>query len=113
MISLSGLVIPMVMGIGLGTVLDGLEPTLFPGDRRLDGALFMGTAMAITALPRRRSRVCELGASRGCGCVHSLWFNLGVRDSPWSSPFVEHFWGPGAAPALVGFPLATLWLWVG
>ena len=81
-ISLSGIVLPMVMGIGLGTVLDGLEPTLFPGDRRLDGALFMGTAMAITALPRRRSRVCELGASRGCGCVHSLWFNLGVRDSP-------------------------------
>ena len=50
-ISLSGIVLPMVMGIGLGTVLDGLEPTLFPGDRRLDGALFMGTAMAITAFP--------------------------------------------------------------
>lgn len=50
-ISLSGIVVPMAMGIALAYGLDSWEPTLFPGPRTLDGALFMGTAMAITAFP--------------------------------------------------------------
>ena len=50
-ISLSGIVVPMAMGIALAYGLNVWDTSLFPGERTLDGALFMGTAMAITAFP--------------------------------------------------------------
>ena len=50
-VSLSGIMVPMALGIGLAYGLDHWETSLFPGERTLDGALFMGTAMAITAFP--------------------------------------------------------------
>lgn len=50
-VSVSGIMVPMALGIGLAYGLDHWETSLFPGERTLDGALFMGTAMAITAFP--------------------------------------------------------------
>lgn len=50
-ISLSGIALPMALGIALAYGLDYWDSSLFPGERTIDGALFMGTAMAITAFP--------------------------------------------------------------
>lgn len=50
-LSLVGVVLPMVLGVGLATVLEGWLPELIPGDHTPQGALFMGVAMAITAFP--------------------------------------------------------------
>ncbi|MFS6825757.1 cation:proton antiporter [Cyanobium sp. ATX-6F1] len=50
-ISLAGVALPLAMGIGLGLGLETWAPQLLPGDFRLSGLLFLGTAMAITAFP--------------------------------------------------------------
>ncbi len=50
-ISLAGVALPLVAGIGLGLGLERWTPQLLPGDFRLSGLLFIGTAMAITAFP--------------------------------------------------------------
>ena len=50
-ISLVGVVLPLLMGILLGLALERLNPQLLPHSQALPGALFMGTAMAITAFP--------------------------------------------------------------
>jgi Kef-type K+ transport system membrane component KefB len=50
-ISAVGVLVPLVLGLGLAAVLEAWQPTLLPGDHSLAGALFMGTAMAITAFP--------------------------------------------------------------
>jgi len=50
-ISLVGIALPLTLGIALAWVLEGWLPQLLPGDHTLAGALFMGTAMAITAFP--------------------------------------------------------------
>lgn len=50
-ISLTGIAVPMMMGIALTFGLAQWEPSLFPGPRTIDAALFIGTAMAITAFP--------------------------------------------------------------
>ncbi|MFM9072059.1 MAG: cation:proton antiporter [Cyanobium sp.] len=50
-LSLVGVVLPMVLGVGLAAVLEGWLPELIPGDHTLQGVLFMGVAMAITAFP--------------------------------------------------------------
>ncbi len=50
-ISVSGILLPMALGIALAYGLDHWETSFFPGERTIDGALFMGTAMAITAFP--------------------------------------------------------------
>ncbi len=46
-----GIALPLALGVGLSLVLESWLPDLLPGDRTLSGALFMGTAMAITAFP--------------------------------------------------------------
>ena len=46
-----GVALPMVLGIGLSLLLESWLPQLLPGTNTLPGALFMGTAMAITAFP--------------------------------------------------------------
>ena len=46
-----GLLLPLALGIGLAAVLEVWQPQLLPGHQQLAGALFMGTAMAITAFP--------------------------------------------------------------
>jgi Kef-type K+ transport system membrane component KefB len=46
-----GVLLPLVLGVGLAMVLEHWQPQLLAGDNRLDSALFMGTAMAITAFP--------------------------------------------------------------
>ena len=46
-----GVALPLLLGIGLALVLQRLQPALLPGNNSLAGALFMGTAMAITAFP--------------------------------------------------------------
>ena len=46
-----GIALPLVLGVGLSLLLESWLPDLLPGDRTLPGALFMGTAMAITAFP--------------------------------------------------------------
>lgn len=50
-VSVSGIVVPLTMGIALGFGLNHWHSSLFPSERTLEGALFMGTAMAITAFP--------------------------------------------------------------
>lgn len=50
-ISLVGVVLPMLLGVGLAWLLEGWQPELIPGDRTLPGLLFLGVAMAITAFP--------------------------------------------------------------
>ncbi|MEB3165353.1 MAG: cation:proton antiporter [Cyanobacteriota bacterium] len=46
-----GIALPLVLGVGLADLLERWLPDLIPGDHTLAGALFMGTAMAITAFP--------------------------------------------------------------
>lgn len=46
-----GIALPLVLGVGLALLLEGWQPQLLPGDHSIAGALFMGTAMAITAFP--------------------------------------------------------------
>ena len=50
-ISAVGIALPLALGIGLAELLEGWLPDLLPGHFALAGALFMGTAMAITAFP--------------------------------------------------------------
>jgi Kef-type K+ transport system membrane component KefB len=50
-ISLAGILLPLLLGSLLAVGLEFTLPDLLPGDRRLAGSLFMGTAMAITAFP--------------------------------------------------------------
>ena len=46
-----GVALPLLLGMGLALVLERWQPELLPGTNSLAGALFMGTAMAITAFP--------------------------------------------------------------
>jgi Kef-type K+ transport system membrane component KefB len=46
-----GIALPLLLGVGLSELLERWLPELLPGDHSLAGALFMGTAMAITAFP--------------------------------------------------------------
>ena len=46
-----GIALPLALGVSLSMLLESWLPDLLPGDRTLPGALFMGTAMAITAFP--------------------------------------------------------------
>ena len=46
-----GVGLPLLLGVGLALLLEAWQPQLLPGDHSLAGALFMGTAMAITAFP--------------------------------------------------------------
>ena len=50
-ISATGVALPMVLGVGVAWMLERWQPDLLPGDYTVAGALFMGTAMAITAFP--------------------------------------------------------------
>ena len=50
-ITLAGVGLPLLLGIGLAEWLETWQPGLLPGDHSLAGALFLGTAMAITAFP--------------------------------------------------------------
>ena len=50
-ITVVGIALPLLLGIGLSWLLEGWLPELLPGHHSLPGALFMGTAMAITAFP--------------------------------------------------------------
>lgn len=43
--------LPLMLGVGLALLLEAWQPDLLPGNRSLAGALFMGTAMAVTAFP--------------------------------------------------------------
>jgi Kef-type K+ transport system membrane component KefB len=46
-----GVLLPLTLGVLLARVLESWQPSLLPGQGRLDTALFLGTAMAITAFP--------------------------------------------------------------
>jgi Kef-type K+ transport system membrane component KefB len=50
-ISMVGVGLPLLMGVLMGLALERLTPELLPNEQALPGALFMGTAMAITAFP--------------------------------------------------------------
>jgi len=50
-ITLAALLLPLTLGVGLALVLERWQPELLPGTYAPAGALFLGTAMAITALP--------------------------------------------------------------
>lgn len=50
-ITVVGIALPLALGVGLAQVLEQWLPDLIPGHHDLAGALFMGTAMAITAFP--------------------------------------------------------------
>ena len=50
-ITLVGIALPLALGVGLSELLERWLPDLLPGEHSLAGALFMGTAMAITAFP--------------------------------------------------------------
>ena len=50
-ITVVGIALPLLLGVGFALVLERWQPELIPGDHSLAGALFMGTAMAITAFP--------------------------------------------------------------
>lgn len=46
-----GVLLPLGLGLVLANRFEAWQPELLPGDHALAGALFMGTAMAITAFP--------------------------------------------------------------
>ncbi len=46
-----GVAVPLLLGMALARLLELWQPELLPGQNSLAGALFMGTAMAITAFP--------------------------------------------------------------
>jgi len=46
-----GIALPLLLGVGLAQLLEQWLPELLPGPSNLAGALFLGTAMAITAFP--------------------------------------------------------------
>ncbi|MEI6617078.1 MAG: cation:proton antiporter, partial [Cyanobium sp. ELA507] len=46
-----GVLLPLLLGLALANGFEGWQPDLLPGDHSVAGALFMGTAMAITAFP--------------------------------------------------------------
>lgn len=46
-----GVLLPLGMGVLLAIGFEHWQPSLLPGDRAISGALFMGTALAITAFP--------------------------------------------------------------
>ena len=46
-----GVVLPLLLGLALAQLFEAWQPELLPGDHAVAGALFMGTAMAITAFP--------------------------------------------------------------
>ncbi len=46
-----GVLLPLTLGVLLAKLLERWQPSLIPGEGRLDTALFLGTAMAITAFP--------------------------------------------------------------
>jgi len=46
-----GVLLPLLLGLALAYGFEGWQPDLLPGDHSVAGALFMGTAMAITAFP--------------------------------------------------------------
>ena len=50
-ITAAGVLLPLALGVGLAGVFETWLPDLLPGHHLLSGALFMGTAMAITAFP--------------------------------------------------------------
>ena len=50
-ISCIGVLVPLGLGIGLAVLLERWQPALLPGQHSQAGALFLGTAMAITAFP--------------------------------------------------------------
>jgi Kef-type K+ transport system membrane component KefB len=50
-ISLVGIAVPLVLGIALAGLLERWQPALLPHHQSIAGALFLGTAMAITAFP--------------------------------------------------------------
>jgi Kef-type K+ transport system membrane component KefB len=50
-IAVVGIALPLLLGVGLALLLERWQPQLLPGDHSVAGALFMGTAMAITAFP--------------------------------------------------------------
>ncbi len=50
-ITAAGVLLPLTLGVGLAGVFETWLPELLPGHHLLSGALFMGTAMAITAFP--------------------------------------------------------------
>ena len=59
-----GVALPLLLGIGLALVLERWLPDLLPGENTLAGALFMGTAMAITAFPVLARILRERGLTR-------------------------------------------------
>jgi Kef-type K+ transport system membrane component KefB len=46
-----GVLLPLLLGLALAYGFEAWQPDLLPGDHSVAGALFMGTAMAITAFP--------------------------------------------------------------
>ena len=64
-ITLMGVGLPLLLGIGLALGLQTWQPELLPGGNRLAGALFLGTAMAITAFPVLARVLEERGLSDG------------------------------------------------
>ena len=50
-VSVMGVLLPLLLGLALAHGFESWQPELLPGDRTVAGALFMGTAMAITAFP--------------------------------------------------------------
>lgn len=50
-ITLAALLVPLGLGVGVALFLERWQPELLPGTYAPAGALFLGTAMAITALP--------------------------------------------------------------
>jgi Kef-type K+ transport system membrane component KefB len=50
-LSLVGVLLPLLLGVGLAALLERWQPSLIPGNHTPQGALFLGVAMAITAFP--------------------------------------------------------------
>lgn len=50
-VSIVGVLLPLLLGLGLADRFEAWFPALLPGNHTVAGALFMGTAMAITAFP--------------------------------------------------------------
>ena len=96
-----GVLLPLLLGLALAYGFEGWQPDLLPGDHSVAGALFMGTAMAITAFPVLARILAErnlmgqpLGALAITAPPSTTWWAGACWRRWWPSAAPVPPWGP-------------------